>query len=221
MHFLILGASGRTGQLTTAEALVQGHAVTALVRNSDSIAQQQGLTIVPGSSLNGDDLEKAFSNQPIDATIITLAVQRESDNPFAKRTSPQYLIRDTIHTLLPVMRKHSVNRLVILSASGVGSSFAQSAWPLRMMFRHTNLSYAYEDHDAVDREVRELADVEWTMFRPCMLKDGKALPIKEYGEDGKGLSMFAGVTRASVAEALVSGAADERRWRHQAVVIAN
>lgn len=73
----------------------------------------------------------------------------------------------------------------------------------------------------MDREVRELEDIDWTMLRPCMLKDGKDLPIKEFGEDGKGPSMFAGITRHSVAEALVSAAADRPEWRHQAIVIAN
>ncbi|KAK4616841.1 hypothetical protein CLAFUW4_09776 [Fulvia fulva] len=118
------------------------------------------------------------------------------------------------------MRAHGVNRLVILSASGAGSSFAESAWPLRMMFRHTNLAYAYEDHDAVDQEVKELEGVEWTMLRPCMLKEGETKPVREFGEEGKGLGMFAGITRASVAEDLVEAAA-EGRWMGEAVVVAN
>ena len=223
MHFLILGASGRTGQLTTQSALSHGHQVAALVRNTSSLAlaPNKNLTTLQGSPLNAVDLKRALSDAPIDAIIITLGVQRVSDSPFAKLTSPQFLMRDTVRALVPFMQEHGVKKLVILSASGAGSSFAQSAWPLRMMFRHTNLSYAYDDHDAVDKEVRELAGVEWTMLRPCMLKEGEAMPLREFGEDGKGLSMFGGITRASVAEALVSAAADTAKWRHQAVVISN
>ena len=58
MHFLILGASGRTGQhvVIVSELLSQGHTAVALVRTSGSLTPHPGLTIVTGSPLSKSDI---------------------------------------------------------------------------------------------------------------------------------------------------------------------
>ncbi|RAL62769.1 hypothetical protein DID88_004611 [Monilinia fructigena] len=89
MHFLILGASGRTGSLVLAEALSKNHTVTALARNPSSIPSAPGLTIIKGTPTSAADLTTAFTSGPkVDAVLVTLSSSRASDSPFAASTSP-------------------------------------------------------------------------------------------------------------------------------------
>lgn len=224
MHFLILGANGRTGQLATAVSLQRGHTVTAVVRRASTITYNEGLTIIEGSPLRVDDIEKAMASRLPDAVLVTLAASRTTDSPFSAPASPRFFIRDCIGNALTAMKTHGVQKLIVMSVFGIGSSWSQLAWPLKAMFKYTNMKFQTEDHQAVDVEIREVGEewmaLEWQLVRPVMLKDAEeAEPVRRFGEEGKGVGMFDSVSRISVAEFLVK-AAEGGRGR-TAVVIAN
>ncbi|KAK4553267.1 hypothetical protein LTR86_009567 [Recurvomyces mirabilis] len=221
MRFLILGANGRTGQLVTAKALERKHTVTALVRRASRMTPTQGLTIMEGTPSKAENIEDAFTSSAgrPDAVIFTLASSRASDSPFAKPTTPPFFMRDSIRLVLAAMNKYGVHNLVVMSAFGAGDSFAQLAWPLKLLFRYSNMSYQYEDHDAMDLEVRASRDIIWTIVRPVMLKEGEAMAVRELGEVGKGAGTFASITRESVARYLVTAAGGSEGGK--TVVIAN
>ncbi|KAK3669215.1 hypothetical protein LTR78_010912 [Recurvomyces mirabilis] len=188
MRFLILGANGRTGQLVTTKALEGKHTVTALVRRASSMTPTQGLTIVAGTPVEAEGIEAAFNSSAgkPDAVIFTLASSRASDSPFAKPITPAFFMRDSMRLVLSAMNKHGVHNLVLMSAFGAGDSFVQLAWPLRLLFRYSNMSYQYEDHDAMDLEVRASRDIAWTIVRPVMLKEGAGMAVRGFGEVGVG-----------------------------------
>lgn len=223
MRFLILGGSGRTGKIATAEALKRGHTVTALVRKSSSMEQQSGLTIVEGTPLEQSDIAKAFaatSSDPIQVVLVTLNATRETDSPFSKPVAPPTFLRDCVRNATTVMAQHDVKRIVIMSGFGVGSSFAQLPWLMKLVFRYTNMSIQMADHDVTDGEVRAANELDWTLVRPARLTEGEAAPVRELGEVGKGVGLFGGITRPSVAEFMVKVAEDATR-RKEAIVIAN
>ncbi|KAK3715253.1 hypothetical protein LTR37_007220 [Vermiconidia calcicola] len=223
MRLLILGANGRTGQLAIDDALKRGHTVTALVRKAPSMQARDGVTVVQGTPLSQPDIEKAFAATPKDtirAVLVTLNASRETDSPFSKPVSPPNLIRDSVRNVTAVMAKHSVKRIVIMSAFGVGSSYQQLPYVLRPVFRCTNMSVQMKDHDDVDAEVRKSEGLHWTLVRPAMLKEGAAAPARELGETGKGAGLLSGITRASVAEFMIK-AVEEGTWMREPVVIAN
>ena len=222
MHVLILGASGRTGRLAVSAALQHGHTVTALVRDSSKTTfdSQSGLTIVQGNPRDLPSIEKAFSTQRVDAVIITLAVPREADSPFAKPVGEPYLIRDSVQNVITTMKKHGTQRLVVLSAFGAKESFGNMAWPLRALMKYSNMKFVYQDHDTVDEIVRT-SGLQWSLVRPAMLNDGEELKdVREFGEAGKGVGMFDSIQRRSVAEYLVAEAEREAA-RCAAVVVVN
>lgn len=66
MRLLILGASGRTGQQVTEQALIRGHSVTAVVRNLPHDGKK-GLHIVVADPCKLQELVPAMSEQ--DAVI--------------------------------------------------------------------------------------------------------------------------------------------------------
>ncbi|KAK5173338.1 uncharacterized protein LTR77_002019 [Saxophila tyrrhenica] len=204
MRFLVLGASGRTGQLVVDDALKRGHQVTALVRTASSMKPRDDLTIVEGTPMQQDDIAKALnstpSQDPISAVVVTLNAPRASDSPFAKPLAPPNFIRDCVRNISAVMAKQNVKRLVMMSAFGIGSSETQLPLVTKLLFRHSNMSYQMNDHHATDAEIRSNDTLSWTLVRPVMLKEGDAAPVKEFGEFGKGAGLLSGITRASVAE---------------------
>ncbi|QIW98656.1 hypothetical protein AMS68_004174 [Peltaster fructicola] len=176
MRVLVIGASGRTGSLTTAYALKKGYTVTVLVRKTSSVEPQQGLTIVEGSPLNKDDVKRAFDatpEDPVKAVIVALAASRASNNPFAKPLAPQWFLRDSQRNIREQMRAHNVKRLVAMSAFGSGSSWSQFPLPFKLLFRASNMIHELRDHDEVDKELRHAGeewDLQWTLAKPTLLR---------------------------------------------------
>lgn len=155
MRILLLGGSGRTGSLVLAEALSRNHTVTAIVRRPDALPSQPNLSIITGTSLNQDDISKAFASSPISdpvrAVISTLNTGRTSDNPWAKPTSPPTLMADSVRNSLVVMREHGVKKMVVLGTNGVGNSRQNSGWFFNWIVDHSNLKFTFDDHYEVQK----------------------------------------------------------------------
>jgi uncharacterized protein YbjT (DUF2867 family) len=111
--------------------------------------------------------------QGLDAVVVSLNINRTSDNPFAKVVSPLTLISDTLKALLPAMEKNNVKRIITVSASGVGDSWNDMYLIARLLIRNSNIWKAYEDHDRQERIVRQ-SRLDWTIVRPVMLNDKDA-----------------------------------------------
>lgn len=227
------------GQLICAFCLT-GHTLTALVRNPDSLQPRDGVTIVKGkvisqncdainpnvvagTALNKDDIESAFSatpSSPPTAVIVTLNAQRKSDNPWAAPVAPPRMMADSNANITSVMKAHSVRKIVVMSAFGVAESFNNMNILLRLTIRHSNMSYQFEDHGLVDKEMKERQDIDWVIARPTMLAEGAALPVKEWGNDGAGVGLTMKITRGTVASFLVD-AAEKDKWNHTTPVLTN
>lgn len=106
-----------------------------------------------------------------------------------------------------------------MSSFGVGDSYPNFNFIMKGMLRFTNLGAAFIDHDLVDAEVQN-ADLDWVLVRPNFLKEGEAAPVKEYGNLGKDLPAFVGITRPSVAAFLVD-AVEKTTWDRTTPCIAN
>ncbi|CAD6443515.1 5360825e-7567-4f80-8b47-f45328dfde8c [Sclerotinia trifoliorum] len=221
MHFLLLGASGRTGSLVLAEALSKNHTVTALARNPSSIPATPGLTIVKGTPSSSDDLATAFTSGPkIDAVLVTLSSSRASDSPFAASTSPPNFLQKTISTVTESMLAHGVRKIIYMSAFGVGSSNGALWFPMRMLINNSTMGkVGFQDHAAAEEVLRQ-SGLEYGVVRSAMLKEGGKKKIVEHGADGKGMGHLPGCTRESVAGYMVE-MAERKNWENKVVVICN
>jgi NAD(P)H-binding len=126
-------------------------------------------------------------------------------------------MKESHENALKEMEKFGIRRLITISAFGVGDSNQHLFWPMRMVLNHSNMAFAFEDHNAVEVLVRKIArepeekrkmkDGAWelkhTLVRPCMLTDGLATKVKVLGEQGKGAEWLATVSRESVASFVV------------------
>lgn len=203
MHFLLLGASGRTGRLVLDEALTRGHQVTALVRSPTALPLRENLTIVQGTPLSLPDITSAFS-PTISAVVVALNARRVSDSPFAAPSpdTPPRMMADAVANAIQAMKQHHVRKIVIMSSVGTGNSFANLNLLMRLVFTKTNMSLGREDHNLVD-ELTRAAGVDFVLVRPVMLAEGDAAEIKVFPDDGRGAGFMPKITRASVARFMV------------------
>ena len=228
MHFLLLGASGRTGQHVISELLTQGHTAVALVRTSSSLTSRPGLTIVTGSPLSKSDIRSALLAAPPSspsAAIITLNTVRKSDSPFAAQISPPRFLADSCANVCEVLEHAGFYRVVVMSTAGVGDSWGNLPWLSKAFLRWTNVKYALEDHGLVDKEIR-LTKMNWTLVRAVRLQFNDQKPtdtrtaVQTLGSKGDGMSLTDSVSITSVASFLVKVAV-EGLFVQSTVVVAN
>lgn len=227
MHFLLLGANGRTGQHVVSELLSHGHTAVALVRTSSNLAARPGLTIVTGSVLSKPDIHSALyatSSLLPSAAIITLNTVRKSDSPFAAQVSPPRFLADSCANVCEVLEQAGIRRVVIMSTAGVGDSWARLPLLSKAFMSWTNIKYALEDHGLVDKEVRR-TKMDWTLVRAVRLefddqKPTKTKDVRTLGSKGDGMTLTDSVGVASVARFLVKVAV-EGLFVQSAVVVAD
>lgn len=229
MHFLLLGATGRTGKHVVSEVLSQGHTAVALVRTSGSLTPRPGLTVVTGSPLSEDDIRGALSAAPglsPSAAIVTLNTVRKSDSPFAAQLSPPRFLADSCANICKVLEQAGIYRVVVMSTAGVGDSWAKLPWLSKAFMGWTNIKYALEDHSLVDEEIR-LTKMDWTLVRAVRLEfDDPKKPndtktdVETLGSSGDGMRVSDSVTVTSVAKFLVKVAVKEL-FIKEAVVVRN
>ncbi|KAF6831362.1 nad-dependent epimerase dehydratase [Colletotrichum plurivorum] len=226
MHILLLGATGRNGNLLLTTLLSHSHTVTALLRTPTSLPSTPNLTLIPGSPLSASDIQTAFSTpRAPDAVIIALNPRRLSDSPFAALhpETPEFLMRNSIRNIISTIKASGkTTKIVVNSMQGSGPSRASLNLPVRLMMDHTNMKHTLADHDAVDSLLRseEAEGMNWVLVRPPMLTDGDALPVKVFPDDGRGASWMPRITRASLARFMVD-AVERADWDGQGPVVTN
>jgi putative NADH-flavin reductase len=225
MHFLLVGASGRTGQHVLTALLSQNHTATALIRPSSTLTPRPGLTIIIGSPLSKPDIHAACLTHPPDAAIFTLNAVRASESPFAKPLSPPRFLADSCANLCDVLNELGVKRVVVMSTAGVGDSWGNLPVLSKMFLGWTNVKFALRDHEMLDQEMRK-RKVEWTLVRAMRLEyeERKAgvgeRDVRTLGSQGEGMRMSDCVNVVDVARFLVQVAV-EGLFLQEAVVVAN
>jgi len=196
MKLLIVGATGRTGQIIVDQALERGHEVTALVRDASKLAERHNLSIKTGSPTVTEDVASALEG--VDAVLVALNNARKSDNPWAKPVSPANLLEDSVKTLAAEMGKTGIKRLVMISALGVADSFPDAPWIMRMIIPRSNAKIAFVDHDKVDAFLRT-TDLDWTLMRAAALSNAngsKSMIVS----DGRTPKPAMSISRANLAQ---------------------
>lgn len=227
MHFLLLGATGRTGKHVVSELLAQGHTAVALVRNSASLPARPGLTVVTGSPLSKSDITSALSAAPSltpTAAIMTLNTVRKTDSPFAPQLSPPRFLADSCANACAVLEEAGISRFVVMSTAGVGDSWGNLPWLSKAFMGWTNIKLALEDHSLLDKEIRS-TKLDWTLVRASRLefdnpkkKATEPKDVQTLGSAGVGMGMSDSVSVASAAKFLVKCAV-EGLFVKEAVVI--
>src|SRR5580692_10543311 len=167
MKILVIGASQGTGALCVEAALAAGHAVTAFARTPSKLELSHAqLTKVRGDFHDAASVRAAVNGH--DAVIICAS----STSLKGFKETPDYFSRGT-KFCIDAMKENGVKRLVVLSASGVGDSYAAASWFQRTFLIAGLLKYVYRDHNVQERMTRE-SGLDFVIARPTRLTNGTA-----------------------------------------------
>jgi len=200
VKLIVFGATGKTGQHVWRNALEQGHDVTAFTRSPHK-TEGAGLRVAQGNVFDAAAVADAVAGH--DAAIVALGSTGLRD-----RTTLATGTRNVVDG----MTRHAVERLVVLSAAGVGESWGQVPLLARVMFG-TLLRNILADHTAQEALVRASA-LDWTLVRAAILHDGHAGHDITATNTGK----MDRIARADLAAFLVQEASDGA-YRRQAIAV--
>ncbi len=196
MKILVLSPTARTCQIFIEEALKKDHQIHAIARNPEKIKESK-VKVFKGSPYESESVDEAIEG--CDAVISGLNISRTSDNPWAKLRSPKDLISRSIANTVAAMKKHQVNRVVVIGAFGIGESMNEiiGPWFFKLMIKNSNLMYAFRDHYRQEQILRN-SGLDWTVIKPVMLTNEDAVKpvLINIGDDTR---LKNKITRKSVA----------------------
>ena len=201
MKVVVFGATGKTGQHVWRAALEQGHDVTAFTRSPHKIGGNPDLRIVQGDITDAASVAEGVAGH--DAAIVALG-----SNGLRDKTT----LTTGTKAVVDGMVLHAVERLVVLSAAGVGDSWGQVSLLARVLFK-TLLRNIHADHTAQEAIVRA-SSLDWTIVRAAVLSDDPASGKTTATNTGK----IVRIGRADLAVFLVKEA-DEGAYSRQTISV--
>ena len=207
MKIAIFGATGKTGVELVKQALGKEHAVTAFVRDPARLSlEDKLLSLVTGDVLDPASVDQAVEGQ--DAVICVLGGGNDLKKTTVRTTG-------TIN-IIGSMQKYQVDRLVVVTAMGVGESWDTLSFVNKLFFA-TLLKSARDDHETQETAVKE-SGLDWTIIRPSGLQDSPRTVVYDYGENI--LAKNSTIARADVAD-LILKELKENHLIGKAVTITN
>jgi putative NADH-flavin reductase len=208
MKIAIIGAGAGIGLDTVKQALENGHSVTALSTNTDSIPDHQLLTKINGSATSVLDLKQAISGS--DAVLITVGTKNK------KVTT---LFSDIAKTLIQVTDElNFTNPIIIITGFGAGESSSYLSFFMRTIIK-LFLKEQYINKTLMEELIAN-SNINWEIVRPGMLtnnaltKSYKVIPKLE-----KGMKVVK-ISRADVAHFLISEA-ENPKYLNQYIALTN
>lgn len=204
MKITVLGSTGGTGRAVTKALLAAGHDVTALARNPGRLPDNSNMTVMAGDAMNFGDVEAAV--QGADAIIVSLG---NSQNPFAMlfgaaRTTPADICEVGTRHVIDAMNMSGARRLVVVSAFGVGETWALPSIMAKFFFK-----VLLREHMA-DKEKQDIlvkaSGLDWTLVQPVALTDGEA--TGQWFASADGQVRKSEITRADLAAFIAAETVD-------------
>jgi putative NADH-flavin reductase len=190
MKLAIFGATGGTGNQVVIQALNQGHAVTAFVRDPARLAiEDENLTFVTGDVFDPASVTQAVQGQ--DAVVCALGVGSDLKKTTVRTTG-------TIN-IISSMQQNNVKRLLVVTAMGVGESWDDLSLFNKFFFA-TLLKSSRADHETQEAAVKE-SGLDWTIIRPSGLTDTPRTGVYEVGQNIPAITSK--IARADVADLIL------------------
>jgi len=197
MKLLIFGSTGSIGRQLVAQALEQGHWVTAFARTPTKLEiKHTNLTTVQGDALDSVAVEKVMEGQ--DAVLCSLGAGAKGT---IRSEGTRHIVR--------AMEKTGVRRLICQSTLGVGDSRDN----LNFLWKHIMfgllLRRAYADHVSQEDCVRQ-SRLDWTIVRPAAFTDGNRTGEYRHGFSGMDKTLKLKISRADVADFMLTQLTNQR-----------
>lgn len=161
MKILIIGASGKTGNLILSKALAKGYQIKVFARDISKFNSYNNLEVFQGDLNDVEKLSQVMEG--VDAVLITLG------NKASQMSKPLFTF--AIPNIIKAMEKVGVKRVINLSALGVGETYANAGFPCNI-FAKTILKENFADHEKGEGNL-ETSNLYWTTIHPALLYTGK------------------------------------------------
>ncbi len=177
MKIAIFGASGRTGKLLAAQAVLNGLEVVAVVRDASKVAGIQGIQVVVADVFDAQQVTAALNG--VDVVFDCLGSNHLGKTDVQARS---------IRVIIEAMKVKAIKRIIVLGASGsLHPSLCHATFGRKVFFwiiRNTFLKHPMNDSGEQQRIV-EASDTDFTIVLPPRLTDEPAKG--HYRVDTKGL----------------------------------
>jgi putative NADH-flavin reductase len=161
MNVLVIASSPRVRRQLAEQAQAEGHQVTALVKKVPRFRwRRPGHRVIAGDVLNERSLSPAVAGQ--DAVLCWLQPPSLDSNT--------YLWESTAN-LIRMMERHSVRRLICISACGAGDSRGHCGFFYDHIIQPMFLKQVFEDRDRQEELIRGTG-LDWVIIRPARLTTG-------------------------------------------------
>ncbi|NLR79560.1 NAD(P)-dependent oxidoreductase [Chitinophaga eiseniae] len=202
MKLLIFGATGGTGKQLLAQALQQGHTVTAFVRNPQMLqVQHPNLQVVQGDVLDYQTIEPVMKGH--DAVLSTIG--RPANKTGVVRS-------EGTRNIIRAMEKAGIRRFVCQTSLGYGDS-KEVLRRTPFVFRHIIVPFllkkGFADHALQEKHIKS-SQLDWVIVRPGNLTDGSHTGHYRYGFAANDPAIAVQVSRADVADFMLKQLTDQR-----------
>jgi putative NADH-flavin reductase len=194
MRLVVFGATGGTGAHVVAQAVAEGHEVTAVVRDPQRLAPVDGLRVATAAFEQASALDDAVHGR--DAVISALGTDAKG---------PVSVCTDGMTAIVGAMRRTGVRRLVAVSAHGARETHDRSLYSLAVW---ASLREKMLDKERMEAVV-EASGLDWTVVRPPALSDGARTGDYRTGTRLP-VRIWSRISRADLAEFLLAEAAAPR-----------
>ena len=210
MKILVIGATGPTGKEIVKQAVEQGHAVTALVRDATKANFAPPVVVKIGNVLDRGSLTRAVEGQ----AAVVCSLGSGVTGPFKEMT----MFSEGTRNLIAAMQEQNVRRIVCITGIGAGESKGHGPWYYNWLFQPLVLRGVYEDKTRQENLVRS-SGLAWTLVRPGLLTNGTTKGQAAVRAITDLAGIYAGtISRADVAEFCLRELVDAR-YLNQAPVI--
>jgi putative NADH-flavin reductase len=197
MKLVVFGSTGGTGLQVVAQALVQGHDVTAFVRSPEKLTQtHENLQVVKGDVLDFASVERAVQGQ--DVVLCTLGLP-PTDKSNVRANGTRNIVR--------AMEKAGVKRFICQSSDGVGDSRDTLPFFMKYLIVPFLLRRAFADHEIQENYIKE-SQLDWIIVRPAAITDGERTGSYQHGYAADNKTVTNKISRADVADFMLKQLAD-------------
>ena len=171
MRILLLGATGRLGNLILDILLETEFEICVLVRDKLKINKRSGkLSILEGDTTSEETLKMAMMG--CQAVVSALNISRTSDFPWARLRTPSTFLSETMGCVIKTAIHFSVKKIVICSAWGVRETKQDIPGWFKWLINNSNIGVAYKDHERQENLLRN-SGINFTIVRPVGLINSK------------------------------------------------
>ena len=171
-NILLLGGTGKLGQVLTKTLLEKNYRVRLMVRNPQKINfKNSNLDVLIGNVVDKNDLEKSLND--IDVVITVLGHGFRSKYPIQK---------SALSILIPLMEKNKIVRFITVTGSGLITPEDKKSFLRNIEQKLFSSIDPYRMLDARDQQnLLENSTLDWTVIRTPIHSNSDDITINSRG----------------------------------------